>query len=197
MKEDKEIMDAAEPRGDFQLSQRRRRIRTEMYDWIQSLVTALLFCVIVFVFFARIIGVVGPSMMPTLHERDKIVISSLFYTPRQGDVVVFRKESFRYEPLVKRIIATEGQKVEMNFDKGTVTVDGVTLQEDYINEQTRSALDFDQPVIVPPGQVFVLGDNRNYSTDSRDDKIGMVDSRYIMGKVFYILLPFNRFGSVY
>ncbi len=171
-------------------------LQGEIYDWLQCLVTALLVCVLVFVFLARIIGVVGSSMVPTLHNGDMVVISNLFYTPEQGDIVVLRKETFRDQPIVKRIIATEGQTVDIDFEAGIVYVDGVALEEDYIAEPTQTALDFSGPVTVPEGCVFVLGDNRNASTDSRDNRIGVVDTRYIIGRVLFRILPFEDFGTV-
>ena len=163
--------------------------RKEVYDWLQCIVAALLVCVLVFVFIARLIGVVGSSMYPTLKNGDRLIISKLFYTPQVGDIVVLRKESFKDEPIVKRIIATEGQTVEFDFDKGVVYVDGVELEEDYINAPTYESLDITEPVTVPDGCVFVMGDNRNASTDSRDSRIGCVDTRYIMGRAIFLIIP--------
>lgn len=171
--------------------------KSEVYDWIQCVVAALIFCVLLFSFFARLVDVIGSSMYPTLEDSDKIVISRLFYTPRQGDIVVFRMDSFKEEPLVKRIIATEGQTVDIDFDQGIVYVDGKALDEPYIAELTREPLDFTGPVKVPEGCVFVMGDNRMHSTDSRDSRIGCVDTRYIMGKVYITIFPLKHFGSVY
>ncbi|MGI5935228.1 MAG: signal peptidase I [Oscillospiraceae bacterium] len=173
------------------------KLLSEIYDWIQCLVSALLICVLVFVFFVRMIDVVGHSMEPTLNDSDKVIISDLFYTPKSGDIVVLRLESFRKEPIVKRIIATEGQTVDIDFENGIVYVDGQALEEDYTAEATFTRLDFYGPVTVPEGKVFVMGDNRNNSTDSRDDRIGFIDERYIMGKVYWIVFPLKKFGSVY
>ena len=170
--------------------------RSEIYDWLQCVVTALLFCVLVFVFIARVIGVVGTSMQPTLENGDKVFISNLFYEPKNGDIIVFRKESFRKEPLVKRVIATEGQTIDIDFERGVVTVDGVELQEDYIAALTQTKLDFQGPITIPEGQLFVMGDNRNGSRDSRDSNIGLVDERYVMGKVYFVVMPFSNIKSV-
>jgi len=163
--------------------------RGETFDWIQSLVVSLLFCVLLFTFVARVINVSGTSMLDTLHDGDKILISNLFYSPKQGDVVVLRKDSFSSEPIVKRIIALEGQTVNIDFDEGIVYVDGVALDEPYTYEPTHRRIDFEDEVVVPEGCLFVLGDNRNGSTDSRDDRIGFVDSRLVMGRAFFLLIP--------
>lgn len=196
--EREELIDAvktSEPGGTGAVAA--KNLRGEIYDWFSCLVSALLFCVILFVFFARVIGVIGSSMEPTLKPRDMVVISNLFYTPEQGDVVVFRKESFKSQPLVKRIIATEGQTIEIDASVGAVIVDGIVLQEDYIAENLVSAMDFDGPMVVPEGQLFVMGDNRNHSQDSRVSGIGFVDMREVMGKVYFVLLPLGHLGSVY
>ena len=163
--------------------------RGETFDWIQSLVVSLLVCVLLFTFIVRVINVSGSSMLDTLHDGDKILISNLFYNPRQGDVVVLRKETFSSEPIVKRIIALEGQTVNIDFDEGVVYVDGEALDEPYTYEPTHRRIDFEDEVVVPEGCIFVLGDNRNGSTDSRDDRIGFVDSRLIMGRAFFLLVP--------
>ncbi|MBQ3276016.1 MAG: signal peptidase I [Oscillospiraceae bacterium] len=163
--------------------------RGETFDWIQSLVVSLLICVLLFTFVLRVINVSGTSMLDTLHDGDRILISNLFYTPRQGDVVVLQKESFSSEPIVKRIIALEGQTVNIDFDEGVVYVDGVALDEPYVYEPTHRRIDFEDEVVVPEGCLFVLGDNRNGSTDSRDDRIGFVDSRLVMGRAFFLLIP--------
>jgi signal peptidase I len=171
--------------------------RSEVYDWIQCVVVALVFCVLLFSFFVRLVDVIGSSMYPTLENADKMLVSDLFYTPKQGDIIVFQKESFMEEPLVKRIIAVAGQTVDIDFDTGTVYVDGQAIDEPYIAEPTNTQLDFYGPVTVPDGCVFVMGDNRNHSNDSRDDRIGFVDVRSIMGKVYLTVYPLKHFGSVY
>lgn len=173
---------------------RETTVRSEIYDWLRCIVTAIVACVIIFVFFARIVGVVGSSMVPTLHEGDRIITSNLFYTPKQGDIVVLRKQSFDERAIVKRVIATEGQTVDIDFEAGIVYVDGEALTEDYVNAPIHDRIHFEGEVTVPEGCVFVLGDNRNASSDSRHAKLGCVDERYILGKAYLILLPFKDFG---
>jgi signal peptidase I len=171
--------------------------RRDIYDWIQCLTSALIVCVVIFIFFIRVIDVKGTSMYPTLNNEDKMLVSDLFYTPKAGDIVVFKKDEYSSEKaLVKRVIATEGQEINIDFDNGIVYVDGVALEEDYINELTTTKLDFIGPQTVPDGCVFVMGDNRNMSTDSRKTEIGMVDNRLIIGKVYCVIFPLESFGAV-
>ena len=174
-----------------------RSFRRDIYDWMQCIVVAIIVCVLLFSFFVRLVDVVGESMLPTLEPGDKIIVSDLFYTPKQGDIVVFRKDEYREEPLVKRVIATEGQTIDIDFNQGVVYVDGQPLDEPYIAEPTIEALDFNGSVTVPENCVFVMGDNRNHATDSRYSVIGFVDERCIMGKVYCTLFPLKNFGSVY
>lgn len=185
---------------------RQENSRLEIYDWIQCIITALLLGILAFMFLGRVIGVDGTSMVPTLLHGDKVIISNLFYAPRYGDIVVLQTDTFGGDPLVKRIIATEGQTVDIDFTAGVVLVDGVALEETYTADLTFSQEDFSGPVTVPDGCVFVMGDNRNASTDSRDSRVGMVDTRRIIGKVYWIIFPgktetevrdWHRIGSVY
>lgn len=179
------------------------KIKTEenflnTYDWIQSLIAALCICVVMFLFVVRVIEVNGTSMNPTLNNGDKMIVSGLFYRPKCGDVVVFKKDEYNPDKaLVKRVIATEGQEINIDFDTGEVYVDGVVIEEDYIAELTTTKLDFIGPKTVPEDCVFVMGDNRNMSTDSRLTEIGMVDRRMILGKVYMVIFPVSDLGPVY
>ncbi len=166
------------------------------YDWIESLVTAIVACIIIFLFLFRVVNVEGSSMVPTLRESDKIVISRLAQNYKYGDIVVLTKTAFDDESIVKRVIATEGQTIDIDFDEGVVTVDGVVLQEPYIAEKTKRQMDFRGPVTVPEGCIFCMGDNRNQSTDSRRSTIGMIDTRCVLGRVVLRLWPLNKFGAV-
>ena len=146
-------------------------------------------------------------MVPTLHNHDMVLTSNLFYTPKYGDIVVFQTDSYsKTEPLIKRVIATEGQTIDIDFNSGTVYVDGKALDEGYVNTPTNVSEDFTGPVTVPQGCVFVMGDNRNSSLDSRDNRVGMVDRRCLIGRVYFIIIPgadeneardWSRIGSVY
>lgn len=163
----------------------------DLYEWVQALVCSVLAVVVVFTFFVRLIGVDGHSMVPTLQNGDRLlVVNSLLNDDyRQGDIVVLRKASFLGEPIVKRVIAVGGQTVNIDFQTGIVYVDGKQLQEPYVNELTFLQEGTEFPLTVPEGSVFVMGDNRNNSSDSRDSRLGTVDARYVIGRAVLLAFP--------
>lgn len=171
-------------------------LQDELFDWAQNIAVILSVVVLVFTFIVRVIGVDGQSMEPTLHDRDWMLISNLFYEPDYGDIVVLTKQQFMDKPIVKRVIATEGQTIDIDFASGRVSVDGRVLDEPYINDLTTRQFDMQFPQTVPKGCVFVMGDNRNHSSDSRVGSLGMVDKRYIIGRLVFRILPINKFGPV-
>ena len=163
----------------------------DLYEWTQALVGSVLAVVLVFTFLIRLIGVDGHSMVPTLQNGDRLlVLSSLLdHDYEYGDIVVLREESFLEEPIVKRVIATEGQTVDIGFEAGIVYVDGEALDEPYINEPTYMEEGTEFPLTVPEGCIFVMGDNRNHSSDSRDSRLGTVDTRCVLGKAVFLAFP--------
>ena len=169
----------------------REKSGREAYEWVQALVCSVLAVVLIFTFVIRLIGVDGHSMVPTLQDGDRLlVLNSMLYNDYQyGDIVVLRKESFLTEPIVKRVIATEGQTVDIDFANGIVYVDGVALEESYINELTYTDEGTAFPLTVPEGAIFVMGDNRNRSDDSRNSALGTVDTRYVIGRAVFLLFP--------
>ena len=163
----------------------------DLYEWTQALVGSVLLVVLVFTFVIRLIGVDGHSMVPTLQHGDRLlVLNSLWYDDyKYGDIVVLRKDTFMEEPIVKRVIAVGGQKVDIDFEEGIVYVDDVALEENYINDYTYLEEGTEFPLTVPQGSVFVMGDNRNRSSDSRDSRLGTVDNRYVIGKAVFLAFP--------
>ena len=173
-------------------------LKVDLYFWLQALVMALVILILAFTLVGRIIGVDGHSMEPTLHHGDMLILQSIGYEPRQGDVVVLTKPFGNVtSPIVKRIIAVGGQTVEIDYDAGTVSVDGVVLDEPYINEiMMEPGYENITSVTVPEGSIFVMGDNRNHSSDSRDVDLGVVDNRYVLGRALWVVLPFDDFGAI-
>jgi len=167
------------------------KARMELYDWLQCIVSAIICGIFIFVFIGRTIGVDGRSMLNTLHHKDRVVMSNLFYNPGNGDIVVFHcpAESFGGTPLVKRVIAVAGQTIDIDFSTGDVFIDGVAIYEPYIAELTANRHSFEGPITIPDGFLFVMGDNRNSSSDSRDTRVGLVDTRFVLGKVYFVLIP--------
>jgi len=182
-----------------------RRPGAELYDWLQLFLGCVVAAVVLFNCVARLTRVNGDSMNHTLRDGEVMLIWSLGYTPEQGDIVVLNKTSAVLpgwpEPraIVKRVIATGGQTVDIDYSTGTVYVDGQPLDEPYIAEEmyvpfspTMQATHWE----IPQGSVFVMGDNRNNSTDSRDVQLGAIDCDYILGKAVLALWPPDRFGAV-
>ncbi|MBQ5927893.1 MAG: signal peptidase I [Oscillibacter sp.] len=163
----------------------------DLYEWVQALVCSVLAVVVIFTFGVRLIGVDGHSMVPTLQHGDRLlVLNSMFYDDYQyGDIVILTKETFLSAPIVKRVIAVGGQTVDIDFESGSVYVDGKLLNEPYINELTFQEEGVEFPVVVPEGSIFVMGDNRNHSDDSRNSRLGTVDTRYVIGKAVFLAFP--------
>ncbi|RPF48812.1 signal peptidase I [Hydrogenoanaerobacterium saccharovorans] len=166
------------------------------FEWVESIAFAVITVVLIFTFLFRVVGVEGKSMEPTLHDGNFIVISDLFFQPKNNDVVVITPTTSLDIPIVKRVIATGGQTVDIDFKKGIVYVDGKALDEPYIAEPTNLYYDIVFPQTVPEGYIFVMGDNRNHSLDSRDSTIGMVDMRYVLGKALVRILPVTQIGII-
>lgn len=164
---------------------------------------------VVFLLVFRIVIVDGTSMNKTLLHGDYVLLlSNLFYQePENGDIIVLSKNSYDDgAPIVKRVIATEGQTVDIDFETGTVYVDGIELDEPYINTRTNTTGGTQFPLVVEDGCIFVMGDNRNKSKDSRYPEIGIIDEREVLGKAIFLVFPgtnrgeyeadFSRIGAI-
>ncbi len=160
-----------------------------VFDVADSLKGAVIAAFFVFCLFFRVIGVEGTSMMPTLHNGDWVAVSGISMNIEKGDIVIITQPWERNVPIVKRVIAKGGDTVDIDFELGEVFVNGERLEEPYIDEPTTLGYDVSFPLVVPEGKVFVMGDNRGDSLDSRSSKIGCIDERYILGKVMIRIYP--------
>lgn len=172
-----------------------------LLDWIEELVFIMVLIAVVFTFFFRVVTVSGSSMYPSYSDSDRVLVSSVPGAVAQGDVVVI--VNVLEEPIIKRVVATQGQQVDFDEELGAVLIDGVPLDEEafglengvtYLPYSPEGVMDF--PKQVPEGCVFVLGDNRLVSEDSRFEEIGMVDERNILGKAIFRLFPPQRLGRL-
>ena len=181
-------------RGGRRLSQTEQAPGRELYQNVRTLVTVLAVLIMAFTFLGRVIVVSGPSMENTLQNGNAMLVWHLGYSPKQGDVVVLTKRSYQEDSIVKRVIATEGQTVDIDYAAGIVYVDGEPLREDYTKEVMRvpSYGQGNNHVTVPEGCLFVMGDNRNQSADSRYPAIGIVDERCVIGRAVMVLFPFSK-----
>lgn len=167
------------------------------FEWLENLVQVMVVFVFLMTFIFRVVTVDGQSMENTLFNQDRLIILRWHYVPKNGDIVVIKQGEMLDKPIVKRVIATEGQKLDIDFDTGTVTVDGVTLNESYIKERMYVRGNAKIPSVIPQGYSFVMGDNRNHSADSRFNEIGLIPHKNIVGRASFRIFPFNRIGSLY
>lgn len=174
-------------------------IKAVVYDWLEVIAFSIAIVLLIFTFVGRLTTVDGDSMYPTLKHGEQLIISNLFYEPQNGDIVVVQEQNGYFKgPIVKRIIAKGGQTIRFDFESWKVWVDGELLDEDYINYQPWFPMESDgcpEELVVPEGYLFVMGDNRNGSTDSRNMSIvGFVSEDEVMGRVIFRLT--GRFGKV-
>ena len=199
---------ALPPEGEEENQEAPRRPGAGLYEWLQMFLGCVVAAVVLFNCAARLIRVDGGSMNNTLQDGEIMLTLSLGYTPVQGDIVVLNKTTADLpgwggtRAIVKRVIAVGGQTVDIDYTTGTVYVDGVPLDEPYIKEEMLRPDPYFRPEMqqthweIPEGSIFVMGDNRNNSTDSRDDRLGPIDTGYVLGKVVLALWPLDRFGPV-
>lgn len=166
-------------------------VATCIFDWVSSILVAVIAVVILLTFCFRLIDVDGTSMETTLIDTDKVIVTDLFYTPENGDIVVISHGAEYDKPLVKRVIATEGQTLDINFDENKVYVDGKVVDEPYIQGVTVRG-NAEIPKVIPEGKVFVMGDNRPVSMDSRHHEVGLIDVDNIIGKAQLVIIPHTK-----
>ncbi|MFI3206764.1 MAG: signal peptidase I [Clostridia bacterium] len=175
------------------------KIGRYVFSWVEEVILCTIVVVIIMTFLFKLVMISGVSMLPNFEDGDRVVISCINFSYEQGDVVVI--SGVLDDPIIKRVIATEGQTVDIDFENGVVYVDDEAIDENFfgiengITKETYTSLDLIEfPATVPEGHVFVLGDNRTNSEDSRYVEVGMVDERKIIGKAVLRLFPLDRFG---
>ena len=169
------------------MSKKRSILVDYIYYIVSVLALAFVLIFLIFTFLFRTSQVNGDSMNPNLVDKQRVILTSLNYKPERGDVVIISQPNAMDLNLIKRVIATEGQTVDIDTERGVVIVDGVALDEPYTIEPTYTAGDWDYPVTVPENCVFAMGDNRNNSTDSRFSSVGFIQEDYIVGHVIFKL----------
>ncbi|MBQ3562836.1 MAG: signal peptidase I [Clostridia bacterium] len=187
-------------------NQQKKSVILSVFEWLDVVVASVVVVVLLFTFVFRMVRIDGDSMNNTLIDGERVVITDMFYTPKRGDIVVISRNtenssvigSYK-EPIIKRVIATEGDIVDIDFNSGIVYVNNEPLNEPYIKEPTYSRGDVVFPLVVKENCVFVLGDNRNDSKDSRSSEIGdngQVDVKYILGRAVLRVFPLSKFGGM-
>ena len=199
MEENKALNEAMEPERAPAQEPKKQKMTLDqaLVEIVSVLSTSIIAIMIIFTFVFRIVGVIGPSMQQTLHENDWLLVSAFNFKHDRGDIVIITQPNniigMQSEPIVKRIIAVAGDKLDIDFENAAVYVNDKKIDEPYLNTPTTDDEGaFDYPVVIPEGKVFVMGDNRQHSTDSRSTLIGLIDERYILGQVRFRFSPFNQ-----
>ncbi len=206
-----QITEASEDNGDK--LPKKKRVAAEALDWFDTVVTSIVAIIVVFALITRLSTVDGPSMLPTLVDQERLMITDFCYTPEHNDIIVVWTDNLFNEmtndwgkAIVKRVIGLPGDTIRIDTAQGVVYRNGEKLETEEIDgtiyEDGHMIFDYttdfyDMEVTVPEGHVFVMGDNRTNSADSRDGRIGFVDMNYIIGKAYLRVAPLERFGGLY
>lgn len=166
------------------------------YYLARAVIIAVVVIIIILTFFLRIVNVDGRSMMNTLLDNDKVVVTNFMYTPKDNDIVVISHAEQYDKPIIKRVIATEGQTLSIDYENQRVYVDGTLIDEPYVSSELKEG-NADIPSVIPEGKVFVMGDNRLDSLDSRYSEIGLIDEENIIGKAQFVIMPLTRIQYLY
>lgn len=212
---EEELASAETGEASVKNTKKSRRFAAEIIDWFETVITSISAIIIIFAVFTRLSTVDGSSMLPTLHDTERLLITDFMYTPQRNDIVVLWTDNLYNEltdkwgkAIVKRIVGLPGDTIELDTSTGSVyrngeklaheMTDGILYEDGHaINDYTAVSWDMDGAVTVPEGYVFVMGDNRNDSVDSRDKRVGLVDMNNIIGKAYLRVAPFDRFGGLY
>lgn len=170
-----------------------------IYDWVRCIIFAIAIVIVCLTFVFRLVDVSGNSMYDTLSSDDKVIVTNFMYTPKNNDIVVISHGAEYTNPIIKRVIATEGQTLEIDYENDRIIVDGIVIEEPYIDGSTFEGNigDNEIPYVIPEGKIFVMGDNREVSMDSRSTKIGLIDVDDVIGKAQIVVFPFDHFGYLY
>lgn len=170
-----------------------------IFDWIRCIIFAIAIVIVCLTFVFRLVNVDGSSMFDTLSSDDKVIVTNFMYTPKTNDIVVISHGAQYANPIIKRVIATEGQSVKLDYENDRIIVDGIVIEEPYIDGSSfcGNIGDNEIPDVIPEGKIFVMGDNRKVSMDSRSTKIGLIDVDDVIGKAQFIAFPFDHFGYLY
>lgn len=172
----------------------KRTLSKTVVEFISVIATSIVAIMLIFTFAFRIVGVSGPSMMNTLINGDWLIVSAFITEPERGDIVIITQPNSFNEPIVKRVIAVGGDTIDIDFDKATVSINGKMINEPYLGSPTTNDEHaWQYPLTLKEGQVFVMGDNRQHSSDSRSPDIGLIDENYILGQVLLRFSPISEF----
>ncbi len=165
-----------------------------LVEFVSIIASSIVAIMLIFTFAFRIVGVSGPSMMNTLIDGDWLLVSAFITEPERGDIVIVTQPNAYNEPIVKRVIAVEGDTIDIDFETATVKINGKVINEPYLGSPTTNNEGaWDYPLTLKEGQVFVMGDNRQHSSDSRSPDIGLIDENYILGQVILRFAPIDEF----